>query len=100
MGCYQLQLGMIQGSGSSGIRLFRTVIRTGGHTSFQRLLGYEGYRAKQEEDGEWSLYVEDHVPVHRAKKALVEAKRVLQILLRKRPLKCVTHIKKTYQTTV
>jgi hypothetical protein len=52
--------------------------------AFQGLLGYEGYRAKQEEYSEWDLYVEDHVPIHGMKKALVEAKRVLKIPLRER----------------
>jgi hypothetical protein len=53
--------------------------------AFQGLLGYEGYRAKQEEDEEWGLYVEDHAPVHGTKKVLVEAKRVLEIPLHERP---------------
>jgi hypothetical protein len=53
--------------------------------AFQGFSGYEGYRAKQEEDEEWDLYVEDHAPVHGTKKALVEAKRVLEIPLHKRP---------------
>jgi hypothetical protein len=51
--------------------------------AFQGLLGYEGYRAKQERDEEWELYVEDYMPVHWMKKALVEAKRVLKIPLHK-----------------
>jgi transposase len=53
--------------------------------AFQGLLGYEGYRAKQEDGEEWVLYVEDHAPVHGTKKALVEAKRVLEIPLHERP---------------
>jgi hypothetical protein len=42
--------------------------------TFQGLLGYEDYRAKQEEYGELGLYVGDHAPVHGTKKALVEAR--------------------------
>jgi transposase len=53
--------------------------------AFRGLLGHEGYRAKQEEDEEWGLYVEDHASVHGTKKALVEAKRVLEIPLHERP---------------
>jgi hypothetical protein len=53
--------------------------------AFQGLLGYEGYRAKQEEDEKWGLYVEDHAPVHGTKKAQVEAKRALEIPLHERP---------------
>jgi hypothetical protein len=41
---------------------------------FQGLLGYECYKAKQEVDGKWCLYVEDHAPAHGTKKVLVEAK--------------------------
>jgi hypothetical protein len=70
--------------------------------------GYEGYRAKQEEDEEWGLYVEDYAPVHGAKKALVEAKRVLKIPLHaavffarpKSYRKCLAYIKTMYQTTI
>jgi hypothetical protein len=52
---------------------------------FQSLLGYECSRAKQEKDEEWGLYVEDYALVHGTKKALVEAKRVLEIPLHERP---------------
>jgi transposase len=53
--------------------------------AFQGLLWYKGYKAKQEEDEDWGLYVEDHAPVHGTKKALLEAKRVLGIPLHERP---------------
>jgi hypothetical protein len=47
--------------------------------AFQGLLGYEGYRAKQEGGEGWRLYVEGNVQVHGAGKALVGAKGVLEI---------------------
>jgi transposase len=78
----------LDGTGKRGVQAsdyLGTGVRTGDHPAFQGLLGYEGYRAKQEEDKEWGLYVEDHAPVHGAKKALVEAKRVLEIPLHERP---------------
>jgi hypothetical protein len=73
--------------------------------AFQGLLGYEGYRAKQEEDEEWGLYVEDHAPIHGTKKALVKNRnsvtRVAVFFARpKFYQKCLVHIKTTYQTTV
>jgi transposase len=53
--------------------------------AFQGFLGYEGYRAKQDEDEEWGLYVKDHALVHGREKALVEAERVLEISLHEWP---------------
>jgi hypothetical protein len=53
--------------------------------AFLSLLGYEGYRAKQEEYEGWGLYVGGHSPVRETEKALVEAKRVLEIPLHERP---------------
>lgn len=47
--------------------------------AFQGLLWYKGYKAKQEEDEDWGLYVEDHAPVHGTKKALVDENGVLEI---------------------
>jgi hypothetical protein len=69
----------------SGIGLFITGVRTGGRTRFSGLVGYKGYRAQQEEDEKWGIYVEDHAPVNGSKQALVEAKRVLEIPLHERP---------------